>query len=63
MSMIITVPMNKEAKRTSPRFRGDREEDLETELYDINRKLNQYVMLKLPKIYSRDTMIEALRDL
>jgi len=45
------------------RFTGDRQERLETDIFQLNRQLNQYVMLKLPKIYSKDTMVEALRDL
>lgn len=41
----------------------DRYEGVETNIDEINRKLNRFVMLKLPKSYSGETMREELDKL
>jgi len=40
-----------------------KEKNIETDLYQLNRQLNQFVMSRLPKVYSRETMIDALGEL
>lgn len=40
----------------------DRNEGVETDLYKLNRKLNKFVMLKLPLTYSGETMRQALEN-
>lgn len=41
----------------------DKYENIETNVDEINRKLNKFVMLKLPKSYSGETMLEELDKL
>jgi hypothetical protein len=36
----------------------DKYEGVETDIQEINRRLSRYVMLKLLKSYSRETMLE-----
>lgn len=41
---------------------SDRYEGAETDLYKLNRRLNRFVMLKLPLSYSGETMRQALES-
>jgi hypothetical protein len=41
----------------------DKEQGIETDMEEINRRLNSFVMLKLPKGYSGVTMLDELSTL
>ncbi|MGE5417453.1 MAG: DUF6933 domain-containing protein [Acidobacteriota bacterium] len=44
-------------------IKTDKEDGCETDLFELNRYLNHFVMLKLPETYSRESMIKALKGL
>ncbi|MBS4534771.1 hypothetical protein GOQ29_03980 [Clostridium sp. D2Q-14] len=41
----------------------DKQDGVETDLKEINRRLNSFMMLKLPKSYSGETMLDELKIL
>jgi hypothetical protein len=44
-------------------MRQDKLDGMETDIYELNRWLNRYIMMKLPKLYSGETMLEELLHL
>ncbi|MDT8715896.1 hypothetical protein IAI10_04450 [Clostridium sp. 19966] len=44
-------------------FNKNKVDGVETDIYELNRWLNRFVMLKLPKLYSGETMRDELMEL
>ncbi len=52
----IISQMNEMIKSIEYIFLSDKTADIETDIYKLNRWLNSFVMLKLPNLYSGETM-------
>ena len=59
----IISQMNEMKRNIEYIFSRDRAEGIETDIYELNRWLNSFVMLKLPKLYSGETMKDELMKL
>jgi hypothetical protein len=59
----IISQVNEMIMMTKIQMENDRVDGIETNIYELNRWLNRFVMLKLPKAFSGETMREALRSL
>lgn len=59
----IISQMNEMKRSIEYIFYKDRVEGVETDTYELNRWLNRFVMSKLPKLYSGETMKDELMEL
>jgi hypothetical protein len=56
----IISQINEMIMASESKMRQDKLDSIETDIYELNRWLNRYVMMKLPKLYSGETMLEEL---
>jgi hypothetical protein len=56
----IISQMNEMIRTADYSLNEDKYNSVETDFHSLNRWLNRFVMLKLPKLYSGETMLEAL---
>lgn len=59
-SRSIISQMNEMKRNIEYILKNDKTEGIETDIHDLNRWLNKFVMLKLPKLYSGETMKDEL---
>lgn len=59
----IINQMNEMKRNIEYIFKRDKAEGVETDIQELNRWLNRFVMLKLPKLYSGETMKYELMKL
>jgi len=59
----IISQMNEMKRNIEYIFNNDKAEGVETDIHELNRWLNRFVMLKLPKLYSGETMRDELMKL
>lgn len=59
----IISQMNEMKRNIEYIFKRDKAEGVETDIQELNRWLNRFVMLKLAKLYSGETMKEELMEL
>lgn len=59
----IISQMNEMKRNIEYTFERNKAEGVETDIQELNRWLNRFVMLKLPKLYSGETMKEELMEL
>jgi hypothetical protein len=59
----IISQINEMIMASEYKMRQDKLDGMETDIYGLNRWLNRYIMMKLPKLYSGETMLEELLHL
>jgi carotenoid cleavage dioxygenase-like enzyme len=59
----IISQMNEMIKAAEYSLNEDKYNLIKTDFHSLNRWLNRFIMLKLPKLYSGETMLEALKKL
>lgn len=56
----IISQINEMIMASEHRMREDKLDGIKTDIYELNRWLNRYIMMKLPKLYAGETMLEEL---
>lgn len=59
----IISQINEMIRVSKYKMEADKVNGIETDIYKLNRFLNGFIMLKLPELYSGETMRSALQSL